>query len=1153
MVEQDRFNADGLAAEWEAEAVIRERVRTGHNFVAAVNDQNLDACNKLAIRNCDVMTPVLVRMTACSLKLPDIDPLRGAVRALYLMASREISDSHIDDEAWAIRHLAGFIKRKTQKKLVSLDPDFQDMCLVLNPELEDYVQGIRDRAAEAATPMATGASGDAPSEADLLDLSQSWSACDAKCRGSPDKQSWSLDAECCGSPYKQSWTLDAECCGSTRQSWSTFDAKCCGSSPDKRSWSACDAKCCGSLKQSWSAIDAKCCGSPYKQSWSAFDAKCCGSPYKQSWSAFDAECCGSLFKQSWSAFDAKCCGSSPDKQSWSACDAECCGSCLDKQSWSACDAECCGSPYKQSWSAFDAKCCGSFPYKQSWSALYAKCCGSCPAKQSCSALGAKCCGASFPANYSCQSGSTCRVVRQPAWVGCPRKLQLEMMKRQLLELLVSIVHTVIVLFDPAQEETVRQVVRDQILVTPTRTGMDEADTQPFDIMTATPDFVKQARTPTRVPSTDDVELKRFKYQHPGELPIPTPASAAKVPTAEPASKLVPPATEVFGRRDQLGLRQALKGKEPDQGLEDCLQSQTGQDVDAEQNGDDGAGNAVVSDESAPKQKTNLKRKKTFKGKRARGLKKLKSLKASRCKDDNAPPHDGAALEEGEDDDELDTANAEPTTRIKAKGKTTPKAKAKPKARGKAKAAPKSKSAASAITPKPKAKAKAKAAATASTKDASTKPKPKGKAKAKAAPKADPSAKPGKGKRGRKALPDGEVDQGDVDYMVSYFQHFDDLSDRETLKQQVQDHMPPFEYVRLDIYWSRYGCGLSLYCDGTRKAASKRNVGYFSFGNCDAGLLVAIACAICLGWFIEEHKITDPELPAISEKEFIALVLMILWTKGLFNLVEVFEWVEFFAGAKLDKKYFEQSARGTNYYDINTSAGFAPLGSKIDKCSCLMLLAVALGGCFVLEQPGSSVLEFYPAFRHVMSSLVLVSGVDSVCRVGWWMGHYNARIYPLQFAEAVADIFEDLKSTCKGCPSLPSQVPAGLELYASATTPEDVRLMYETANFGDVYDYLRGCKYLHIPEDWTDYRIIEEGKFCFCNGVEVGHLRLWAFEKEEAEERMFPLPFTELRNRYSGSALRVVAQAVNNEFVMNDRLESPGAREVSAIQKLGGLF
>lgn len=125
MAEQDRFNADGLAAAWEAEQSVRERIRNGEKFVAPVNDQNLDACNKLAIRNCDLMTPVLVRMTACSLKLPDIDPLRGAVKTLYLMASREVSESHIDDEAWAIRHLAGFVKRKTQKKLVSLDSCFQ--------------------------------------------------------------------------------------------------------------------------------------------------------------------------------------------------------------------------------------------------------------------------------------------------------------------------------------------------------------------------------------------------------------------------------------------------------------------------------------------------------------------------------------------------------------------------------------------------------------------------------------------------------------------------------------------------------------------------------------------------------------------------------------------------------------------------------------------------------------------------------------------------------------------------------------------------------------------------------------------------------------------------------------------------------------------
>ena len=121
MAEPDRFSVEGLAAAWEAEQSVRERIRGGHSLLVAVSDQNLDASNKLAIANCDIMTPVLVQMTVCALKLPDIDPLRGCVKAVYMMASREVPDAQIDDEAWAIRHLAGFVKRKTQKKLVSLD------------------------------------------------------------------------------------------------------------------------------------------------------------------------------------------------------------------------------------------------------------------------------------------------------------------------------------------------------------------------------------------------------------------------------------------------------------------------------------------------------------------------------------------------------------------------------------------------------------------------------------------------------------------------------------------------------------------------------------------------------------------------------------------------------------------------------------------------------------------------------------------------------------------------------------------------------------------------------------------------------------------------------------------------------------------------
>ena len=151
--------------------------------------------------------------------------------------------------------------------------------------------------------------------------------------------------------------------------------------------------------------------------------------------------------------------------------------------------------------------------------------------------------------------------------------------------------------------------------------------------------------------------------------------------------------------------------------------------------------------------------------------------------------------------------------------------------------------------------------------------------------------------------------------------------------------------------------------------------------------------------------------------------------------------------------------------------------------------------------------------------------------------------------------------------------------------------------------------LQILED-PDYHIIEEGKYCFCNGVEVGHTAPlgpvpqvfrqrckgqkyddseWqplmanyrdgpdverslqeAFEKEEAEGRMYPLSLAEAQRLFPGSSLRIAAQAVipkpdqdfrvvhdgthgaqvNNEIVMRDKLDSPGAREVSAIQKLG---
>ncbi|OLQ08536.1 hypothetical protein AK812_SmicGene7937 [Symbiodinium microadriaticum] len=937
MAELERFSAEGLAAAWEAEQSVRERIRNGENFITAVTDQNLDACNKLAVANCDISAPVLVRMTACALKLPDIDPLRGSVKALYLMASREVSDSLVDDEAWAIRHMAGFVKRKTQKKLVSLDPDFQDLCLILNPELEDYVQGIRDRAAEASAPLLSGATGEPPSEAD-----------DAHELGpgtnpNPDEPSVP-NAVAVAAPTSNPSTPSAVVAPTSNPGQPLVASAAVVAAPTGHpSMPSVVAPTTnpGQPSMPSAVVVAAPIGNPSMPSVVAPTTNP-GQPPNAVVVAAPTTNPGQT------SMPNAVVAAPTTNPGHSMPSAVVVAPTTNPGQLSMPNAVVVAAPTTNPPEPVMPNAVVVAPTTNPGEPLMP------------SAIVAPATNPGEPMMPNAVVVASNPVPCTPILPG-PRVVSSD--SQPGWDELSPVAATPPPLSSPAASlpspgdqkppmfQSRGQVAPGSMLITPTRPAVtaDEADTQPFDITTATPEFVKQSRTPLREPSTDDVELKRFKYQHPGEVPPPHPPSSppAEVATAPAASQPVPPPTEVFGRRDQLGLRTSLKAKAPEipdevlGGLpaDHVEQSETA----AMENGDEAE--LVEQADAVPKPPCKPKRKKASKPKRARGLKKLRSMK--RLKHDKGgdapqPPHDGAPLDE-EDDDHDDAGSAAVTARVRAKTQPSQapkaKAKAKAKAKGKAKATPKRKPAASKndksceAVAKPKAKGKAKA----SKDDPSeplTKPKAKakGKAKAKATPKADPKAKPGKGTRGRKALPDGEPDQEDVDYMISYFQSFENLEDRDTLKQQVQEHMPPFEY-----------------------ADSKRNVGYFSFGNCDAGLLVAIACAVCLGWFIEEHRISDPELAAISEKEFIALVLMILWTKGLFNLVEVFQWVEFFAGAA--------------------------------RCTSMVTLRGAL------------------------------------------------------------------KATARK--AIKKKVPSGLELYASAATPDDVLRMYETAQLGDVYDYLRG--------------------------------------------------------------------------------------------------
>ncbi|CAE7235249.1 unnamed protein product [Symbiodinium sp. CCMP2456] len=195
--------------------------------------------------------------------------------------------------------------------------------------------------------------------------------------------------------------------------------------------------------------------------------------------------------------------------------------------------------------------------------------------------------------------------------------------------------------------------------------------------------------------------------------------------------------------------------------------------------------------------------------------------------------------------------------------------------------------------------------------------------------------------------------------------------------------------------------------------------------------------------------------------------MTIWTEGLYDLGEEYDWLEFFAGhangtgavrlrgfrgAKFDIQYFadyrDSADLGTtNFMDITTPAGFclgiifllkcrsykfvawfgltcssfssmnastsgrSPSSSTghdfrptvqegnlmVERVCLLCALTVALGGTFIVEQPGGSSVEYYPTFRGLCTSLMRNDGVAAVSRVGWYMGYYFGTSLKRQYA------------------------------------------------------------------------------------------------------------------------------------------------------------
>ena len=103
-----------LPAEWDSSEAIRTRLRDGLSLTN-IEDKKASVKIPTCVSNYDVLLPVLAQV-ANGARLAEIDDLRDAIAALYAQHSRQVSDSDVDDDAWALREMMSFVKRKAQRQ-----------------------------------------------------------------------------------------------------------------------------------------------------------------------------------------------------------------------------------------------------------------------------------------------------------------------------------------------------------------------------------------------------------------------------------------------------------------------------------------------------------------------------------------------------------------------------------------------------------------------------------------------------------------------------------------------------------------------------------------------------------------------------------------------------------------------------------------------------------------------------------------------------------------------------------------------------------------------------------------------------------------------------------------------------------------------------
>ena len=126
------FDPAGLGVEWEGLQAIRESLRNGEPLVKLGKNKSPDSNIQECTENQDLLLPALSRLFCCllpalsrlfvaNLKLPSVPRLRPEIEIVYKMCQRQVDEDQTDDDAWDIRKMLRFVKRKASREDPSLE------------------------------------------------------------------------------------------------------------------------------------------------------------------------------------------------------------------------------------------------------------------------------------------------------------------------------------------------------------------------------------------------------------------------------------------------------------------------------------------------------------------------------------------------------------------------------------------------------------------------------------------------------------------------------------------------------------------------------------------------------------------------------------------------------------------------------------------------------------------------------------------------------------------------------------------------------------------------------------------------------------------------------------------------------------------------